>query len=434
MAKLLRTLDEQFEAQLHALKTHKFENDPEVTRIVSTLIEDVRARGDQALIEATVRLDKRPELTNAAQLSISKKQLKDAYESCDESLRDALHLAAKRITEYHTKQKPQDNLDYIDDTGTRIGFKWSAMDSAGIYVPGGTASYPSSVLMNAIPAKVAGVKRIVMVVPAPADSLSPLVLAAAYIADIAEIYTVGGAQAIAALALGTETIKPVDVIVGPGNAYVANAKKQLFGTVGIDMIAGPSEICVVADKQANASWVAADLLSQAEHDTAARSILVTDDEDFAQRVIDEVERILPDLSRETIARQSWDENGLIIIVNKIEEAPDIVNTLAPEHLEIILEHAEPIIAQIRHAGAMFLGHYTTEAIGDYMAGPSHVLPTAATARFSSGLSVYDFLKRTSIIECTEASFKALADATEKLAEAEGLTAHALAVSLRKQQI
>ena len=310
--------------------------------------------------------------------------------------------------------------------------KWTAIKSAGIYVPGGLASYPSSVLMNAIPAKVAGVERITMMVPTPEGNLNPLVLAAADILGIEDIYTIGGAQALGALAYGTKTIKPVDVIVGPGNAYVAEAKKQLFGGVGIDMVAGPSEILVVSDNKTDPSWVAADLLSQAEHDVNARSILITDDQYYADTVCENIEKTLQTLERQDIARQSWEHNGLVVVVESMAQVPAYIDIIAPEHLELAVEDAEQMAEKIQHAGAIFMGRYTPEAIGDYMAGPSHVLPTSSTARFSSGLSVYDFLKRSSMIHCSKESFDSISEATYNLAVAEGLGAHALSVKIRSE--
>lgn len=430
MARLLRSNEDIFSEKIQHLLNTKLENNLGIENTVKEIITNIGKNGDTALIDYTNTLDKR-NITSATQLKILSQDIQSAYEQCDPEIRSALEQAADRITTYHNKQKPTAGLEYTDETGTTLGFKWTSIESAGLYVPGGTASYPSSVLMNAIPAKVAGVERITMVVPAPNNILNPLILTAAHIAGITEIYTVGGAQAIAALAFGTKMIAPVDIIVGPGNAYVANAKKQLFGTVGIDMIAGPSEILVLASKENNPQWIAADLLSQAEHDPAARAILVTDSEIFAQDVIEKIEEILPTLEREDIAQQSWDNNSAIIIINKIEDAPAIINKIAPEHLEIAISNPEKVTKEIRNAGAIFIGEYTTEAIGDYIAGPSHVLPTASTARFSSGLSVYDFLKRSSIISCTKESFHAIAEQTELLATAEGLNAHALSIKLRK---
>jgi histidinol dehydrogenase len=342
---------------------------------------------------------------------------------------DALELAAARIESYHRHQLPAD-FDYTDDVGVRLGARWTPIGSVGIYVPGGTASYPSSVLMNAIPARVAGVDRLTMVVPAPEGILNPLVLAAASIAGIDDIIKIGGAQAIAALAYGTETIIPVDKIVGPGNAYVAAAKRRVFGVVGIDMVAGPSEILVVADSDNDPTWIAADLLSQAEHDENAQSVLICDSEDFANAVEKSVADHLSRLPRSAIARASWDNHGAIIIVDDIYAAMPLVDQLAPEHLELAVANPDKLAAQVKNAGAIFMGRFTPEAIGDYMAGPSHVLPTSRSARFSSGLGVPEFMKRTSIIGCDPSSLPAIGPAAETLAEAEGLDAHALSVTLR----
>ena len=341
----------------------------------------------------------------------------------------ALRLAAGRIERFHRRQLPAD-LDYTDEEGVRLGQRWRPLAAAGLYVPGGTAAYPSSVLMNAIPARVAGVGRLVMTVPAPDGVLNPLVLAAAQLVGIDEVYRVGGAQAVAALAHGTATIAPVDKIVGPGNAYVAAAKRLVFGTVGIDMIAGPSEILVIADRDNDPAWIAADLLSQAEHDTAAQAILICDDAAFAAQVEREIARHLQRLPRNEIAGASWRDNGAIILVAGWDEAVKLIDRIAPEHLELAVAEPEPIARRVSHAGAIFLGRYTPEAVGDYIAGPNHVLPTARSARFASGLGVLDFMKRTTIVGCGPESFAALAPAAIRLAEAEGLDAHALSLSLR----
>jgi histidinol dehydrogenase len=325
------------------------------------------------------------------------------------------------------------DLDYVDKIGVRLGVRWQAIDSVGLYVPGGTAAYPSSVIMNAIPAKVAGVERIVMVCPAMDGQIAPIVLAAAKICGVSEIYRVGGAQAVAALAYGTETIAPVDKIVGPGNAYVAEAKRQVFGKVGIDMIAGPSEILVIADADNNPAWIAADLLSQAEHDVNARSVLITDNMQFAHDVVGAVYETLPKLARREIAEKSIENNGYVIVVKNMQQAADVANIIATEHLELAVADPDAMLPLIKHAGAVFLGRFTPEAIGDYTAGPSHVLPTAGTARFSSGLSIFDFMKRQSLIGCNADSFAQLAEATELLAKKEGLTAHALSVSIRRDE-
>ncbi|MCD6036099.1 MAG: hisD [Rickettsiales bacterium] len=428
MVRVLNAASPGFTQEFRTLLSDKLENDPKINATVAAIVEDIRTRGDDALIEYTNRFD-RVKITAPAELRINPAKIKQAYDACDPKLIEALKLAASRITKYHEGQMPEGKR-YTDETGTTLGFRWSSVDAAGLYVPGGLASYPSSVLMNGIPAKVAGVSRIAMVVPAPDGVLNPLVLAAAHIVGINEIYSVGGAQAIAALAYGTQTIKPVNMIVGPGNAYVAAAKRQLFGVVGIDMIAGPSEILLVSDNKSNPSWIAADLLSQAEHDTAARSILITNDAAFGDKVIAEVERLLRTLPREKIARISWENNGAVIIVKDWDVALPLIDQIATEHLELAIDNPEALASRVRHAGAIFLGRYTPEAIGDYTAGPSHVLPTASTAAFSSGLSVFNFLKRTSMIACTENSFRALAESTRLLAEAEGLGAHALSITIR----
>ncbi|MHA1568588.1 MAG: histidinol dehydrogenase, partial [Alphaproteobacteria bacterium] len=348
---------------------------------------------------------------------------------CAPEARDALEFAAARIRDYHARQMP-DDIDYRDAAGVRLGARWRPLSSVGVYVPGGTAAYPSSVLMNALPARIAGVGRVAMVVPAPDGVLNPLVLAAARIAGVDEIYRVGGAQAVAALAFGTDTIAPVDKIVGPGNAYVAEAKRQVFGTVGIDMIAGPSEILVVADGENDPAWIAADLLSQAEHAVAARAILMTDDADFADAVERALDGHLDILPRAEMARASWESNGAVIVLGGLDEAPALVDRIAPEHLELAVADPDALAARITHAGAIFLGRYTPEAVGDYVAGPNHVLPTARSARFASGLSVLDFLKRSSLIGCDADSLAALAPAAAALARAEGLDAHALSLDLR----
>jgi len=344
-------------------------------------------------------------------------------------LRDALELAAARITAYHEKQRPQDS-DGTDSAGVRLGARWSAVDAAGLYVPGGRAAYPSSLLMNVIPARVAGVERIAMVTPTPNGEMNPLVLAAAEIAGIGEIWRVGGAQAVAALAYGTDRISPVDVIVGPGNAWVAEAKRQLYGVVGIDMVAGPSEIVVVADGKNDPEWIAADLLSQSEHDPTSQSILFTDDADFADAVADRVEHQIPNLGTSATARASWNANGAIILVEDFVSAMPLVDRLAPEHLELAVDDPDALFALVRHAGSVFLGRMTPEAVGDYVAGPNHVLPTGRRARFSSGLSVLDFMKRTSFLALDQQAINAIGPAAVALANAEGLPAHALSVAHR----
>ncbi|MFN7610879.1 MAG: histidinol dehydrogenase, partial [bacterium] len=364
-----------------------------------------------------------------ADLRISDTEIAAAERAIAPDLRAALELAATRIRAYHTRQRPEDAL-YTDDLGVTLGWRYHPLASVGLYVPGGKASYPSSVLMNAVPAKVAGVARIVMTVPTPKGEMNPAVLVAAAIAGVDEIYRIGGAQAIGALAYGTASIAPVDKIVGPGNAYVAEAKRQVFGRVGIDTIAGPSEILVVADVKNEPGWIAADLLSQAEHDEAAQAILITNDEGFAQAVAREIEQLLPMLHKRAIAEASGRDHGLIITVNDWSEALPLITRIAPEHLELAMEHAEEFARHVRGAGAIFLGRHTPEAMGDYIAGPSHVLPTSRAARFSSGLSVFDFLTRTSIIGCTPEAARKLAPAAAMLADAEGLPAHALSLRLR----
>ena len=423
----LHSHDPAFATQLAQFLRARESDMQDVAPVVRAILARVREEGDSALIDYTAQFDH--QTLTADTLRISKDEIRAGAEACDANIVGSLKLAAQRIRSYHQAQMPQD-WQHVDATGTRLGWHWGAMDAVGLYVPGGQASYPSSVLMNAIPAKVAGVARLVMVVPTPNGVISPAVLAAAEIAGIDEIYRIGGAQAVAALAYGTATIAPVDKIVGPGNAYVAEAKRQVFGTVGIDMIAGPSEILVVADNQNNPDWIAADLLSQAEHDSDAQSILITDDGVYAELVAVSVEETLRTLPREAIARESWDKHGAIIVVSALEEALPIINQLAPEHLELAVADPEILLPGIRHAGAIFMGRHTPEALGDYLAGPSHVLPTSRTARFSSGLGVYDFLKRTSIIGASATSLKQLGESAALLADAEGLHAHALSLRIR----
>ena len=417
-----------FEARFLELLDMKRENDADVNAAVAAIIADVRQRGNDALIEYTKKFDRQPELS-ADTLRITAAEVDAALAQVDADLYRSLELAAERIRDFHRRQLPE-SYSYTDAQGVRLGCRWSAVEAAGLYVPGGTAAYPSSVLMNALPAKVAGVERLVMVVPTPDGKLNPLVLAAARLAGVDEIYRVGGAQAVAALAYGTATIRPVDKIVGPGNAYVAAAKRQVFGTVGIDMIAGPSEILVVADGANDPTWIAADLLSQAEHDTAAQSILITDDAAFADRVAGAVEGHLAVLPRAKIARESWDAHGAIIVVPNLDDCVPLVDRVAPEHLELAVDNPDALAAKIRNAGAMFLGRYTPEAVGDYVGGPNHVLPTARSARFSSGLGVHDFMKRTTLLGCDADSLRAIGPAAVALAGAEGLGAHGLSVALR----
>jgi histidinol dehydrogenase len=423
----LATRDTGFEAGFAALLAAKRESDADVDDAVAAIIADVARRGDAALIDYTARFD-RLTLT-PEQIRVSPQQIIDTAREAPADTVAALRTAAERIESFHCKQLPQ-SIDYVDSVGVRLGMQWRPLASVGLYVPGGTAAYPSSVLMNAIPAKVAGVGRLVMVVPTPDGTLNPLVMAAASLVGVDEIYRVGGAQAVAALAYGTAAIAPVDKIVGPGNAYVAAAKRRVFGRVGIDMIAGPSEILVVADGRNDPSWIAADLLSQAEHDVSAQAILVTDDAEFATAVENSIANHLTRLPRASIAARSWDTNGAIIIVRDWDEAIALVDRIAPEHLELAVDDPDGLATRIHHAGAMFLGRYAPEAVGDYIAGPNHVLPTARSARFASGLSVFDFLKRTTFVGCDAGGLAALAPAAIRLAQAEGLDAHALSLSIR----
>lgn len=419
--------DPDFESGFRALLSAKREVQEDVNAAVAAVLADVRAQGDAAVIDYTRRWDR---LTLTPQtLRITAGEVEAALARCAAGTLEALHLAAARIEAFHRGQTPE-HQDYVDAAGVRLGARWTPVGAVGLYVPGGTAAYPSSVLMNAIPARVAGVSRIAMVVPSPDGVLNPLVLAAARISGVTEIYRIGGAQAVAALAYGTESIAAVDKITGPGNAFVAAAKRQVFGTVGIDMIAGPSEILVVADGQNDPAWIAADLLSQAEHDTSAQSILITDDAAFADAVAAAVEDHLSRLPRADIAGESWRSHGAIILVERLEQAVELVDRLAPEHLELAVADPDALAARIRNAGAIFLGRYTPEAIGDYVAGPNHVLPTARSARFSSGLNVLDFMKRTTLVGCSPASLHAIGPAAVALAEAEGLGAHALSVAIR----
>jgi histidinol dehydrogenase len=406
-------------------ETRDWEED--VSRVVREIIADVRARGDAALCEYGKRFD-RIDLT-AETLRVEGDEIEAAENAATPELREALKLAARRIETYHLRQIPEDER-FSDETGAQLGWRWRPVESVGLYVPGGTASYPSSVLMNAIPAQVAGVKRVVIMTPATGGAIHPLTLAAARIAGVSEIYRVGGAQAIAALCYGTETITPVVKIVGPGNAYVASAKREVFGRVGIDTIAGPSEILVVADGKNDPAWIAADLLSQAEHGSSSQSILITDDSAFADAVEAEVERQLSVLPRRDIAMLSWQSHGAIIVVDALEDAAPLVDSVAPEHLEIATDQPEDFLARINNAGAVFLGRFTPEAIGDYVAGPNHVLPTSRTARFSSGLSVLDFMKRTTLLSCDAGALNVLGPSALSLADAEGLTAHGKSISVR----
>jgi histidinol dehydrogenase len=419
-----------FSTRFRAFLAVKREAAQDVEQSVRGIIADVKARGDRALFDLTAKFD-RIDLAKIG-LRVTVAEIDAAAAKCKPEALAALKLARERIEVYHRRQKPSDER-FTDALGVEMGSRWTAIEAVGLYVPGGTAAYPSSVLMNAVPAKVAGCARLVMVVPAPDGKLSPLVLAAAKLAGVDEIYRIGGAQAIAALAYGTQTITPVAKIVGPGNAYVAAAKRLVFGQVGIDMIAGPSEVLILADKTGNPDWIAADLLAQAEHDASAQSILITDDAALAVQVEKAVESQLKTLSRAAIAGASWRDFGAIITVRKLADAVALVDQLAPEHLEIAAENAETLVSKIRNAGAIFIGAHTPEAIGDYVAGSNHVLPTARSARFSSGLGVLDFMKRTSLLKCGPEQLRELGPAAIALGEAEGLTAHARSVAIRLNQ-
>jgi len=424
----LNSRDQGFEKAFKRLVADRRESDEDVSRDVSRIIADVRSRGDAALAELTQRYDHHAlDGDQAWQVPLS--ACREAYDELKPDLRAALELATQRIRAYHETQLPADR-DSVDDSGVRLGARWRPVDAAGLYIPGGRAAYPSSLLMNAIPAKVAGVERLVVVTPTPRGQINPLVMAAAYIAGVDEVWRIGGAQAIAALAYGTQKIRPVDVITGPGNAWVAEAKRQVYGVVGIDMVAGPSEILLISDGKTNPDWIAADLLSQAEHDPDAQSILITDDPVLADTVADRIGVELAMLPTAKAASESWKTHGVIIEVASLDEAPALANALAAEHVEIAVENPEPLFDKIRHAGSVFLGRMTPEAIGDYVAGPNHVLPTGRRARFSSGLSVPDFMKRTSFIALDEAALKAIGPAAIELADAEGLTAHARSVEVR----
>lgn len=425
--KIIKYSSDNFFEQLDNIANAGNASRADVVSDVSKIIDNIRKNGNKALLDYTKKFDQYD--ANIEELRITRSEIDAAEKNCDKSLFEALESAFKRIRSYHERQMPV-NEKYDDDDGFTLGWKWSPIESVGIYVPGGKAVYPSSVLMNAVPALVAGVKRVAMVVPAPKGELSPVVLVAARISGVKEIYKIGGAQAVATLAYGTETIDPVVKIIGPGNAYVAEAKRQVFGQVGIDMIAGPSEILVIADKNNNPRWIAADLLSQAEHDSDARVFLITDSEEFGKKVAKEVEVLTEMIAKRDIAKKSIKNNSLIVIVNDIEDATIIANRLAPEHLEICTENPENLSKKIFNAGAIFLGHYTPEAVGDYIAGPSHVLPTMATARFSSGLSVLDFIKRTSMIKSSKKSIEVVGKKIIRIAKEEGLEAHALSVKLR----
>jgi histidinol dehydrogenase len=422
--------DADFEVRFAALASAKREAAEDVEAAVRAIIDDVRRRGDAALLAYTEEFDRLR--LGPGELEIAASAFEKAEEDVSAEDRAALQIASERIGAFHQRQLPSDDI-YTDAAGVELGLRWTAVDAVGLYVPGGTAAYPSSVLMNAIPAKVAGVERVVMTVPTPDGEINPLILVAARLAGIDEVYRVGGAQAIAGLAYGTETIRPVDKIVGPGNAYVAAAKRLVFGTVGIDMIAGPSEVVVIADSDNDPDWIASDLLAQAEHDAAAQAILITDSAALAEGVAEAVERQVMTLPRAKTAAQSWRDHGAIIKVLSLAEAATLANRLAPEHLELAVSNPDALLGQIRNAGAVFLGRYTPEVIGDYVGGPNHVLPTARSARFSSGLSVYDFVKRTTLLKLGREQLRALAPAAITLAKAEGLDAHARSVAIRLNQ-
>ncbi len=423
----LDSAQSDFEQRFSDLLGAKRESSKDVNDTVASIISDVRARGDVAVAELSNRFD-RANVTPST-LTFSAQEIAEAAAQVPGHVRAALQTAHDRIKAHHEKQKPQDHI-YTDHLGVTLGSRWTAVDAVGIYVPGGLASYPSSVLMNAVPAHVAGVSRIAMVVPTPNGEINPAILAAAQIAGITEIYRIGGAQAVAALAYGTQAIARVDKVTGPGNAYVAAAKRQVFGQVGIDMIAGPSEVLVIADHSANPAWVAADLIAQAEHGAGAQSILVTTDARLADAVGAEVERQLALLPKQTIAREGWEEFGAIITVASLDQAADLANRIASEHVEIATDDPQALVPKIRHAGAIFLGHHTPEAIGDYVGGSNHVLPTARSARFASGLGVLDFMKRTSLLGCTPSSLAALAEPAVTIAGVEDLDGHGRSISIR----
>lgn len=431
MPQFLDTTDADFEARFTNLLGAKREDSPDVDEIVASIIKDVRARGDAAVIELTERFD-RITLTPET-LAISPDEVASEIAKVSDAEREALQLAADRIRAYHERQKPQDE-HWTDEAGAELGWRWTPVSAAGLYVPGGLASYPSSVLMNAIPAAVAGVERLVITVPSPDGELNPLVLLAAHLSGVTEIYRIGGAQAIAALAYGTEKISPVDKITGPGNAFVAAAKRRVFGQVGIDMIAGPSEILVIADADNDPDWIAVDLLSQAEHDQSAQSILITTDAVFGRATAEAVDKRLETLERREIAGPSWRDFGAIITVHDLDEAAALTNRIAPEHLELCVADPEGLVDKIPHAGAIFLGQWTPEAIGDYVGGPNHVLPTARSARFSSGLSVLDFMKRTTLARMSPGALAAIGPSAETLAKSESLEAHGLSVRARLDRL
>jgi len=427
MARRLNAADANFAAEFNKLLFATREEEEDVAQVVKSIIADVRKRGDTALVELTNKFDKAN--VTAQTLKLSAAEIEAALAKVSKAQLEAIETAARRIEAYHRRQLPADER-FTDETGAVLGWRWTSVDSVGLYVPGGTASYPSSVLMNAIPARVAGVKRIVMVTPASGGTINPMVLVAARRAGVSDIYRIGGAQAVAALAYGTQSITAVDKIVGPGNAYVAAAKREVFGQVGIDSIAGPSEILVIADGQNDPEWIAADLLSQAEHDASSQSILITDDADFADKVAAAAQRQIAILPRKNIASKSWNDYGAIITVARLDDAAPLADAFAPEHLEIATADPESFLSKVRHAGAIFLGRHTPEAMGDYIAGPNHVLPTSRTARFSSGLSVLDYMKRTTLLSLDAKSMAAIGPDALTLAESEGLEAHARSISAR----
>ena len=424
----LKSSEASFDAAFRRLVNDRRESSDNVAHDVSRILADVRSRGDEAVAELTFRFDSHS-LSRDENWQVSPEVCRESFDSLNPDVRAALELAAARIRAYHEDQLPSDR-DFTDDAGVRLGAKWRAVDAAGLYVPGGRAAYPSSLLMNAIPAKVAGVERLAVMTPTPNGQTNPLVLAAAHIAGVDEIWRVGGAQAVAALAYGTKRVSPVDVITGPGNAWVAEAKRQLYGVVGIDMVAGPSEILVIADGQNDPEWIAIDLLSQAEHDPEAQSILITDDPVLADSVADRIGVELAMLPTAKVASKSWNKHGVVIEVDRLDQAPALANALAAEHIEIATDDPETLMKEIRHAGSVFLGRLTPEAVGDYVAGPNHVLPTGRRARFASGLSVLDFMKRTSFIQLGDEAIQAIGPAAIALAEAEGLPAHARSIEVR----
>ncbi len=430
MARMLNSADADFAQDFDALLNARRAQEMDVASTVAQIIARVRNEGDEALHELTGKFDRFD--TRAKGLAITAEEVEQACARIAPDVLEALELAAARIRAYHARQLPSDET-YTDETGVQLGHRWTPVDAAGLYVPGGLAAYPSSVLMNAIPARVAGVSRLVMVVPTPEGRLNDLVLAAARVAGVDEIWRIGGAQAIAALAYGTDSIRPVDMIVGPGNAFVAEAKRQVFGACGIDMIAGPSEVLAIADDSANPDWLAADLLAQAEHDRSAQSVLITPSETLAGQVAQAVEEQLKTLPKADIASASWNDFGAIIIVKTLSEAASLSNRFAPEHLELSVADPDALLDKVRHAGAIFIGHYTPEAVGDYVAGPNHVLPTSRSARFSSGLNVLNFMKRTTLLRCDQSSLDRIGPAAVTLARVEGLKAHARSVARRLRQ-